>query len=205
MAVTSLQSKMATMEAEMAQRSKDIAEAQTIIQYLLKLNASASSPRGPVCCCCRSKSVAPTEDAAFLVDPEIKDLLSKIIDILHANLSITGINNGHPSSFSNCTQVCGGDLLDMSDKPLSFEPLAIKTANPLEPLKSFVEDPRHDLQSKLSTLNSAAEGPGQSLAASQGMQATGSDDFPSQPYVNRFTHAWNQESQVASSKRAESV
>ncbi|KAL8928244.1 MAG: hypothetical protein Q9208_001954 [Pyrenodesmia sp. 3 TL-2023] len=204
MELTSLQSKMAKMEAEMAQRSKDIAEAQAVIQYLLKLNASASSSQEPIGCC-RTKCLAPSENAASLVDREIKDLLSRIVDILHTNLSTVGINKGYSSSFNNCAQVCDGDLLDISDEPLSFETLAVKTTNPLEPLKSLLEEPLHDLQLKPSTLDSAAGSPRQSLAASQGTQTTGPDDFPSQPYVNRFTHAGSQKPRVADCKRAESA
>lgn len=204
MVVTTLQSKIAKMEVDLAQRAKDIAEAQVIIQYLLKLNASASSSHEPIGCCI-SDGLAANKNAASIITGEIKDLLSNIIDILHSKLSTFGINNGRLSSDSTGTQVCGGDLLDMSDKPLSFKTLPIKATNSLESLESLVEDPLHDLEPMVSTLDSAAPGPAQYLAAFQGTQATGPDDFPSQPYVNRFTHAGNQKPQVATCKRTGSV
>ncbi len=199
-AVTTLQSKIAEMEVEMAQRGRDIAEAQTIIQYLLKLNASSHQASMG---CCRSNSQTEKKSAESFMGGEIKDLLAKIIDILHSKLSTIGINNGHTSSSNNCASVSCGDLLDISDKAVSPDAVHRESTVPLNPLKSSSTEASHTLQSKQSTLNFAAEeGLGQSLAACQQIQARASDDFPSQPYVNRFTHAGNQ---IASCKRAESA
>lgn len=199
-AVATLQSKIAQMEVDMAQRGRDIAEAQTIIQYLLKLNASSHQLSMGYC---QSDSLTQNKSAESFMGGEIKDLLGKIIDILHSKLNTIGINNDHSSSSNNCASVSCGDLLDISDKAVSPDAVRLESTIPFKPLDSIPTEASHNLQSKQPTIGSVAEeGLGQSLAACQEIQGRASDDFPSQPYVNRFSHAGNQ---IASCKRAESA
>ncbi|KAL8896045.1 MAG: hypothetical protein Q9207_007900 [Kuettlingeria erythrocarpa] len=186
------------MEVEMAQRDRDIAEAQTIIQYLLKLNASSHQAS---MACCRSDSQIQNKSAASSMGVEIKDLLGNIINILHSKLSTIKINHGHFSSSNKGASVSCEDLLDISDKAVSPDTVHPEGTIPLEPLKSKITEASHNLQSKQSTLDSAADdGLGHSFTACQEIHAQASDDFPSQPYVNRFTPAGYQN---ASCKRAE--
>lgn len=120
---SSLESQLAALQSQLAERDKDAAEARTVIGYLLKLNAHSATERTTLFP--HKPGQKEPDPPSVILAGEVKESLAIIIDLLRNKLNKTINDKEDPGAYRSSEGACG-DLLDFSDDCLTLQPPAIE-------------------------------------------------------------------------------
>ncbi|KAI4168977.1 MAG: hypothetical protein LQ343_006008 [Gyalolechia ehrenbergii] len=190
--ISSLKAEISVLKYQLTEREKEIAEAQSAITYLFKLNAFAKS-KGMFCDVDKARNGRDGGDTTRSIVEAIKDVSIAVITALSGS---GHVDREGPASFHPHTSAVGEDLLDLSDTNLGSGTNLLEKKADSGRDECFLDGPEHfetrEGQEGHDNLKQAT------LGSKEGFSFE-TMDFPPLPYVKRFSHPKKQETTSTSS------
>ncbi|KAL8825985.1 MAG: hypothetical protein Q9170_007581 [Blastenia crenularia] len=182
--IVDLKVKNSTLEFNLAERKKELAHAQSVVSYLLQLNAGVSGQNGS---CGTCKVLKETHDGSTtrVVAEIVKTISSAFVAVSsrHATSELEKPLVLHQRATPAC-----GDLLSFGDTCPQLDTL-------ISEKKGSSSDKVHETGTETQPLDILPEhgndAQKQNLLCQEGGLSQDTFDFPGIPYVTRFTHNQN--------------
>lgn len=184
--LSSLKSQTSVLQYQLSERDKDVSEARTVIEYLLKLNACAFTNGGtfkPVLSGQKGSDTSSTGDIFRLLDVIIKLLLGLSKSNV-ANPDTDGVGDTKRRS-----EYVSGDLLDFCDDNVALAALpAEKEIRSTQHSDASHDQSRPEVTKAHQESAAAVANTHTQLKAALGVEVDGLSEVP---YVKRFAQARN--------------
>lgn len=198
--ITSLKAKISVLEFELTERQKEIAQAQSVITYLLKPNACRGFHDVPMV---SSKSEARVHgEIAALIAGEIKDSLKVLINRLPKDSGTISDSTEHVPATGHRNNVNSDSLIDFDDGCRDPKTVVAKVMGRPEHKERVPSAGATKAQSVQNTEECRAkDGLSQNTTIQKETFSFDGEDFPPLPYVTRFRPARTQNFCTTSSEK----